>query len=49
MQINHAIRLLRETCALQPLALNTEKSYTHWLLRYAAFLIYKKKKTPRHG
>lgn len=36
MHIQNAIRLLRETCALQHLALNTEKSYTHWLARYAA-------------
>jgi len=38
MHIQNAIRLLRETCALQHLALNTEKSYTQWLARYAAFL-----------
>ena len=38
MEIHHAIRLLRETCALKHLALNTEKSYTQWLGRYAAFL-----------
>jgi integron integrase len=38
MQIHNAIRLLRETCALQHLALNTEKSYTQWLVCYAAFL-----------
>gem|GEM_PF-4422588 len=34
MHIKNAIRLLRETCALQHLALNTDKSYTHWLARY---------------
>ena len=38
MQIDHAIRLLKETCALQHIALKTEKSYTHWLVRYASFL-----------
>ena len=38
MQIQHAITLLRDTCALHHLALKTEKSYTHWLLRYVAFL-----------
>ncbi len=38
MQIHHAIRLLRETCALQHLAIKTEKTYTHWVLRYATFL-----------
>jgi site-specific recombinase XerD len=38
MQINNAIRSLKEACALKHLALSTEKSYIHWLLRYAAFL-----------
>lgn len=38
MQIKQAIDLLRATCALQHTALKTEKSYTHWLLRNAAFL-----------
>ena len=42
MQTTHAIRLLRETCALQHTALKTEKTYTYWLLRYATFL-----KSPR--
>jgi hypothetical protein len=34
MHIQNAIRLLREACALQNLALNTEKSYAHRLARY---------------
>ena len=38
MQILHAIRLMRETCALRHLSINTEKTYTHWLGRYGAFL-----------
>ena len=38
MQTTHAIRLLKETCALQHTALKTEKSYTYWVLRYATFL-----------
>jgi integron integrase len=42
MQIPHAIRLLKETCALQHIAIKTEKSYAHWVLRYATFL-----KSPR--
>ena len=42
MQIHHATRLLRETCARKHLAINTEESYIHWLIRYAAFL-----KTPK--
>ena len=29
---------MREACALRHLSLSTEKTYTHWLLRYAAFL-----------
>jgi len=38
MQIQHAIRLMREVCALRHLSINTEKSYTHWLGRYGSFL-----------
>ena len=38
MQIQHAIRLLREACALRHLSINTENTYTHWLGRYSAFL-----------
>jgi site-specific recombinase XerD len=38
MQIHNAIRLLKEACALKHLALNTEESYVHWLIRYATFL-----------
>src|SRR5262249_19150130 len=38
MQTHDAIGLLREACALQHMALKTERSYTHWVLRYAAFL-----------
>ena len=38
MQIHHAIRLMRETCALRHLAISTETSYTHWLERYGVFL-----------
>jgi len=38
MQIHHAIRLMREACALRHLSVNTTKSYTHWLTRYGWFL-----------
>jgi len=38
MQILHAIRLMRETCALRHLSINTEKTYTYWLGRYGLFL-----------
>ena len=38
MLIHHATRLMRETCALRHLSINTEKSYTHWLRRYGVFL-----------
>ena len=38
MQIQQAITLLRAACSLKHTSLKTEKSYTHWLLRYAAFL-----------
>jgi integron integrase len=45
MQINHATRLMREVCALRHLSINTEKSYIHWLGRYASFLMDPKLKT----
>ena len=38
MHLHDAISLLRQTCALHHLALKTEKSYTHWVFRYASFL-----------
>ena len=38
MQILHAIRLMREACALRHLSINTEKTYTYWLGRYGLFL-----------
>ena len=38
MQIDIAIRSLREACALHHTALTTEKSYVHWVRQYAAFL-----------
>jgi|ERR1044071_131837 hypothetical protein len=38
MQIQNAIRLMREVCALRHLSINTEKSYIHWLGRYGSFL-----------
>jgi site-specific recombinase XerD len=38
MHFELAIRSLREACALQHTALNTEKSYAHWVRQYAAFL-----------
>ena len=38
MLIHHAIRSLREYCALRHFSLQTEKSYVHWLGRYGAFL-----------
>lgn len=38
MQIQDAISLLRARCALRHTALKTEKSYGHWLMRYAGFL-----------
>ena len=44
MQIQHATRLMREVCALRHLSINTEKSYTHWLARYGAFLLGSKLK-----
>jgi integron integrase len=45
MQIYHATRLLQEVCALRHLAISTEKTYVHWLGRYAAFLKDPKFKT----
>jgi site-specific recombinase XerD len=45
MQIQHAIRLVQEACAVQHLSINTQKSYTHWLARYGAFLRDPKLKT----
>src|SRR5689334_15148527 len=38
MQINLAIRSLREACALRHTSLTTEKSYVYWIRHYAAFL-----------
>ena len=38
MRIQDAIHLVRETCALRHLSLNTEKTYVHWLGRYGLFL-----------
>ena len=38
MQIQHAIHLVREACAIRHLSLKTEKSYTHWLRHYGLFL-----------
>jgi hypothetical protein len=38
MQIQHAIRLMREVCVFRHLSVNTLKTYTHWLNRYGAFL-----------
>src|SRR5689334_20200768 len=45
MQIQNAIRLIREVCALRHLSLNTEKSYCHWLCRFGSFLKDQKLKT----
>jgi site-specific recombinase XerD len=38
MQLQLAFRLLQEACALRHLALNTQKTYAHWLGRYGSFL-----------
>ena len=38
MNLEHAIRLLQQTCALHHTALSTEKSYIYWLKHYARFL-----------
>ena len=38
MNLQHAIRLLQEACALQHTALSTEKAYTSYLRHYARFL-----------
>jgi site-specific recombinase XerD len=45
MQTEHAIRLLRDVCAVRHLSLNTEQSYTQWLRRYAAFLKLKQRES----
>lgn len=42
MLISHAITLVREICMLRHLSINTEKTYTHWLKRYGAFLNHRK-------
>jgi len=39
MLISNAMTLVRETCMLRHLSINTEKSYIHWLRRYGAFLL----------
>jgi hypothetical protein len=36
---------MREVCALRHLAINTGKTYTHWLGRYGSFLKDPKLKT----
>jgi hypothetical protein len=38
MQINSAIHLTIETCALKHLSISIQKAYTQWLQRYARFL-----------
>ena len=38
MKLHHALRLVKETCALRHLSINTEKTYIHWIGRYASFL-----------
>jgi site-specific recombinase XerD len=38
MNLQHAIGLLQETCALQHTSLSTEKSYIYWIQHYARFL-----------
>jgi len=38
MNIQHAIRLLQESCALHHNALSTEKSYIYWLKHYGRFV-----------
>ena len=42
MKLHHALRLVRETCALRHLSINTEKTYIHWIGRYASFLKQKR-------
>src|SRR5690242_6496537 len=38
MNIQHAIRLIQEACALNHTALSTEKAYAYWIRLYARFL-----------
>lgn len=38
MQISDAMRLTADTCAQKHYSINTQKSYTHWVRRYAVFL-----------
>jgi site-specific recombinase XerD len=38
MNIQHAIRLVQESCALNHTALSTEKTYIYWVRQYASFL-----------
>ena len=38
MQLHHVIHLAKEICALRHLSLSTEKTYLHWIGRYASFL-----------
>jgi len=38
MQLLQALNLLNETCAIRHYSLKTQKSYSHWLRRYSAFL-----------
>lgn len=38
MNIQHAIRLIQEACALNHTALSTEKTYSYWIRKYAGFL-----------
>ena len=42
MKLHHALRLVQETCALRHLSINTEKTYIHWIGRYASFLKQKR-------
>jgi hypothetical protein len=44
MQTHHAIRLMRDVCALRHLSINTEKTYTHWLGQFGLFLKHSKLK-----
>ncbi len=38
MQLQHAINSVRDACLLKHLAVQTEKTYVHWVKRYGAFL-----------
>jgi len=38
MKLHLALRQVKETCALRHLSINTEKTYLHWIGRYATFL-----------